>query len=179
MAIGKKTGGRKKGTPNKSTMLGKEVIVSLLADYSNSGLMTSDFMALDPKTGSWLQRDSCNTRCPKCKPQLLISPPEKRRRQSKTASQNWLERTSNLLGFHFRQQPPDNPSAVFYRQIVKIMLILHGVSSNLMGVLFEETGGWLHIKFDKTLGNLAFIAKNLNFNILFFQGIKFWAFLTT
>ena len=49
MAIGKKTGGRKKGTPNKSTMLGKEVIVSLLSDYSNSGLMTSDFMALDPK----------------------------------------------------------------------------------------------------------------------------------
>ena len=49
MAIGKKTGGRKKGTPNKSTMLGKEVIVSLLADYSNSGLMTFDFMALDPK----------------------------------------------------------------------------------------------------------------------------------
>lgn len=49
MAIGKKTGGRKKGTPNKSTMLGKEVIVSLLSDYSNSGLMTADFMALDPK----------------------------------------------------------------------------------------------------------------------------------
>lgn len=49
MAIGKKTGGRKKGTPNKSTTLGKEVIVSLLSDYSESGLMTSDFMALDPK----------------------------------------------------------------------------------------------------------------------------------
>lgn len=49
MAIGKKTGGRKKGTPNKSTTLGKEVIVTLLSDYSNSGLMTSDFMALDPK----------------------------------------------------------------------------------------------------------------------------------
>lgn len=49
MAYGKKTGGRKKGTPNKSTTLGKEVIVSLLTDYSNSGLMTSDFMALDPK----------------------------------------------------------------------------------------------------------------------------------
>ena len=49
MAIGKKTGGRKKGTPNKSTTLGKEVIVSLLTDYSDSGLMTSDFMALDPK----------------------------------------------------------------------------------------------------------------------------------
>lgn len=49
MAIGKKTGGRKKGTPNKATTLGKEVIVTLLADYSESGLMTSDFMALDPK----------------------------------------------------------------------------------------------------------------------------------
>lgn len=30
-------------------MLGKEVIVSLLSDYSNSGLMASDFMALEPK----------------------------------------------------------------------------------------------------------------------------------
>lgn len=49
MAIGKKTGGRRKGTPNKTTTLGKEVIISLLSDYSNSGLMTSDFMALDPK----------------------------------------------------------------------------------------------------------------------------------
>jgi hypothetical protein len=57
------------------------------------------------------------------------------------------------------------------------MLILHGVSSNLMGVLFEETGGWLHIKFDKTLGNLAFIAKNLNFNILFFKALSFERFL--
>lgn len=49
MAIGRKTGGRKKGTPNKSTTLGKEVIVSLLSDYSGSGLMASDFMALDPR----------------------------------------------------------------------------------------------------------------------------------
>lgn len=49
MALGKKTGGRKKGTPNKSTTLGKEVIISLLSDYANSGLMTADFAALDPK----------------------------------------------------------------------------------------------------------------------------------
>lgn len=42
-------GGRQKGTPNKSTTLGKEVIASLLADYSESGLMAADFMALDPK----------------------------------------------------------------------------------------------------------------------------------
>lgn len=49
MALGRKTGGRKKGTPNKSTALGKEVIVSLLSDYANSGLMTADFMALEPK----------------------------------------------------------------------------------------------------------------------------------
>lgn len=49
MAVGKKTGGRQKGTPNKSTMLGKAAIVELLADYSNSGLMSSDFATLDPK----------------------------------------------------------------------------------------------------------------------------------
>lgn len=49
MTSRKKTGGRKKGTPNKATVLGKEVIVTLLSDYSQSGLMTADFMALDPK----------------------------------------------------------------------------------------------------------------------------------
>lgn len=30
-------------------MLGKEAIVSLLADYSQSGLMSDDFLALEPK----------------------------------------------------------------------------------------------------------------------------------
>lgn len=49
MALGRKTGGRKKGTPNKATVLGKEAIVSLLADYSQSGLMSDDFLALEPK----------------------------------------------------------------------------------------------------------------------------------
>lgn len=49
MALGKKTGGRKKGTPNKTTTLGKDVIVSLLSDYSASGLMATDFAALEPK----------------------------------------------------------------------------------------------------------------------------------
>ena len=49
MATGRKTGGRQKGVPNKATVLGKDAIVGLLADYSNSGLMSSDFSALDPK----------------------------------------------------------------------------------------------------------------------------------
>lgn len=49
MAIGKKTGGRSKGTPNKATTLGKSAIVELLSDYSNSGLMASDFAMLEPK----------------------------------------------------------------------------------------------------------------------------------
>lgn len=49
MAAGKKTGGRKKGTPNKATVLGKDIIVTLLSDYSASGLMAADFKALDPK----------------------------------------------------------------------------------------------------------------------------------
>lgn len=49
MASGKKTGGRKKGTPNKTTTLGRQVITSLLGDYADSGLMNADFMALEPK----------------------------------------------------------------------------------------------------------------------------------
>lgn len=49
MAIGRKTGGRKKGTPNKTTALGKEVIANLLNEYSSSGLMSADFMSIEPK----------------------------------------------------------------------------------------------------------------------------------
>lgn len=39
MAKCRKTGGRTKGTPNKSTTLGKEFIVQLLSQYADSGLM--------------------------------------------------------------------------------------------------------------------------------------------
>lgn len=44
-----KTGGRKKGTPNKATVMNKQLINNLLANYSESGLMSKDFMALEPK----------------------------------------------------------------------------------------------------------------------------------
>ena len=44
-----KTGGRKKGTPNKATSLSKAVISQLLSDYNESGLMLKDFKQLDPK----------------------------------------------------------------------------------------------------------------------------------
>ncbi len=46
---GKKTGGRQKGTTNKVTMMGKQVIAELLSNYNSSGLMESDFMHLDGK----------------------------------------------------------------------------------------------------------------------------------
>lgn len=49
MATGRKTGGRKKGTPNRSTQLGKQIISSLLDDYAGSGLMDKDFQSLTPK----------------------------------------------------------------------------------------------------------------------------------
>lgn len=35
--------------PNKSTTLGKELIVSMLNNYSQSGEMTKDFLSLTPK----------------------------------------------------------------------------------------------------------------------------------
>lgn len=44
-----KTGGRVKGTPNKATSMNKAVIADLLNTYSSSGLMSKDFMALEPK----------------------------------------------------------------------------------------------------------------------------------
>lgn len=44
-----KTGGRQKGTPNKTTALTKAVIAELLNDYYDSGLMASDFLQLDSK----------------------------------------------------------------------------------------------------------------------------------
>lgn len=46
---GKKTGGRPKGAANKVTRPVKEVISNLLTDYSNSGLMESDFADLEPR----------------------------------------------------------------------------------------------------------------------------------
>lgn len=44
-----KYGGRKKGTPNKTSTICRETISALLADYQNSGLMLADFQALEPK----------------------------------------------------------------------------------------------------------------------------------
>lgn len=41
--------GRVKGTPNKVSTKTKEVIASLLTEYSNSGKMSNDFNSLDPK----------------------------------------------------------------------------------------------------------------------------------
>ncbi len=48
MAKGKKTGGRSAGTPNKVTSISKSIIVEMLSDYYESGLMQSDFTKLKP-----------------------------------------------------------------------------------------------------------------------------------
>lgn len=47
--VRKKYGGRQKGTQNKVTAITKSVVSNLLSDYYDSGLMASDFVALDPK----------------------------------------------------------------------------------------------------------------------------------
>ena len=49
MAHGFKSGGRKKGTPNKATSQTKQAIQEILDDYMDSGLLSSDFKALEPK----------------------------------------------------------------------------------------------------------------------------------
>lgn len=60
-----KTGGRKKGTPNKVTKTTKEVIANLLDDYSESGLMQSDFRALEPKDRMYIAERLMNYTTPK------------------------------------------------------------------------------------------------------------------
>ena len=45
----KKTGGRVKGTPNKTPSPLKESIVKMLLEYRDSGKMEMDFAAIDPK----------------------------------------------------------------------------------------------------------------------------------
>lgn len=46
---GKKTGGRQKGTLNKTTAFTKELLTELLSDYQESGLLGDDFKKLEPK----------------------------------------------------------------------------------------------------------------------------------
>ena len=45
----RKTGGRQKGTQNKVTTVTKEILSDMLGDYQESGLMSADFLALEPK----------------------------------------------------------------------------------------------------------------------------------
>lgn len=49
MALGKKTGGRQKGTPNKATSFTKAVIQEILSEYYDTGLLSKDMKALEPK----------------------------------------------------------------------------------------------------------------------------------
>ena len=45
----KKTGGRQKGSINKTTKVTRTIINELLTDYQDSGKMSSDFLTLEPK----------------------------------------------------------------------------------------------------------------------------------
>lgn len=49
MAKGRKTGGRKAGTPNKTTAFSKSVIQEILSDYTSSELFRKDMEDLEPK----------------------------------------------------------------------------------------------------------------------------------
>lgn len=46
---GKKTGGRVKGTPNKATAFGRELINDILSDYYTTGTLAQDLKDLEPK----------------------------------------------------------------------------------------------------------------------------------
>lgn len=44
-----KTGGRKKGTPNKTTTAVRNILTTTIEDYVNSETFTQDFLELDAK----------------------------------------------------------------------------------------------------------------------------------
>lgn len=46
---GKRYGGRAKGTPNKVTSDMRQLISNILSEYSECGMMGSDFKSLEPK----------------------------------------------------------------------------------------------------------------------------------
>lgn len=49
MARGYKTGGRKTGTPNKTTSITRDMISQVLAGYHDEGQLARDFFGLEPK----------------------------------------------------------------------------------------------------------------------------------
>ena len=49
MALGKNTGGRQKGTPNKTTAFSKMVIQEIVTDYVNGDNFINDLKELEPK----------------------------------------------------------------------------------------------------------------------------------
>lgn len=49
MAKRVKTGGRKAGTPNKTTAITKQAISKIIDEYNSSGMMHSDLMGLEPR----------------------------------------------------------------------------------------------------------------------------------
>ena len=69
MAIGKKTGGRQKGTPNKITALAKGMIEKWLETHNTipegdvMPLIMQDFMELDPKDRVKCRQSSLKSSC--------------------------------------------------------------------------------------------------------------------
>lgn len=66
-----KTGGRIKGTPNKTTTITKTVIASLLDTYNSSGMMSNDFAALEPKDRLLIAEKLMNYVMPKMQSQQI------------------------------------------------------------------------------------------------------------
>lgn len=60
-----KSGGRKKGTPNVTTGITKAIIADLLQAYHQTNMMTSDFMALEPRDRLLIAEKLCQYIMPK------------------------------------------------------------------------------------------------------------------
>ncbi len=67
MAKGKKTGGRQKGTPNKSTSPMREILSEHWRRYEESGQFEEDLKALDPATRATIMERYAQYIVPKMK----------------------------------------------------------------------------------------------------------------
>lgn len=71
-----KTGGRKKGTPNKKTAVNKAIITDIISQYYDSGLMATDFASLDSKDRIQIAEKLMQYVLPKCQAIAMDINPE-------------------------------------------------------------------------------------------------------
>lgn len=73
---GEKSGGRKKGTPNKTTAAAKKFMAAIMEDYADGDLIKEDWKKLKPRDRMELAKDILPYLVPKLQAVAVIDDPE-------------------------------------------------------------------------------------------------------